>query len=328
MRKLKYIKAIAEALDEELQNDERVCLFGQDVGKFGGVWWVSPKLQKKYGENRVFDTPLSEGAIVGTAVGAAMTGLRPIAELMYLDFVTVCMDPLINQASKLRYMSGGQLTIPLVIAAQFGSGSAEAAHHSGSLEAWFAHMPGLKVAMPATVYDAKGLLKSSVRDENPVVFMWNRALYDLTEEVPDGEWIVPLGEACVRHEGADVTVVASSYMVHKALEAANDLGDEISLEVVDVRTVVPLDVETILTSVRKTGRLLVTHEANTSCGLGAEIVRRVTEEGFDALVAPPKVVGQVGVPMPFSPVLEQAALPQKEQIIAAAKAMVSTKVSV
>jgi acetoin:2,6-dichlorophenolindophenol oxidoreductase subunit beta len=321
MRKLKYIKAISEAIDEELQQDETVCYFGQDVGEFGGVWGTAPKFQKKYGERRVFDTPLSESAIIGTAGGAAMTGLRPIAEIMYFDFVTVAMDPLVNQVAKLRYMSGGQLKLPLVVLAQFGSGSAEAAQHSQSLEAWFVHTPGLKVVMPSTVYDAKGLLKSAIRDDNPVIFLWNRRLYDWIEEVPDGEWTVPLGQAAVKCEGTDITVVATSYMVHEALTAAETLAGEVSLEVIDPRSIVPLDLETILKSVKKTGRLLVVHEANTCCGIGAEIVRRVTEKAFNSLVAAPKVLGQIGIPMPFSPILESATLPNEEKITSSIKAI-------
>lgn len=319
MRKIKYIKAISEAIDEELHNDERVCYFGEDVGEFGGVWNTAPKFQKKYGEKRIFDTPLSESAIIGTAAGAAMTGLRPIAEIMYFDFVTVCMDPLVNQIAKLRYMSGGQLTMPLVILAQFGSGSAEAAQHSQSLEAWFAHTPGLKVVMPSNAYDAKGLLKAAVRDDNPVIYLWNRRLFGITDQVPEDDWTVPLGKAQVKREGTDITVVSASYMVHEVLRAAEDAGTGLSIEVIDLRSIVPLDLDCIIKSVRKTGRLLIVHEANTSFGFGAEIVRAVTEQAFDSLKAAPRVLGQIGVPMPFSPILEEATLPDKDKIITAAK---------
>ena len=324
MRKLKFIKAITEAFDEELQRDDRVCLLGEDVGEFGGVWGNTPKLQKKYGVDRVFDTPLSESAILGTAAGAAMSGLRPIAEIMYLDFITVAMDPLINQIAKLHYMSGGQVTLPLVVIASFGSGTAEAAQHSQSLEAWFAHVPGLKVVMPATVYDVKGLLKSSIRDDNPVVFLWNRMHYDLVEEVPEGQWLVPLGKVSIKREGTDLTVVATSSMVQKALSAADSLAGQISIEVIDPRTIVPLDLDTIIKSIKKTGRLLVVHEANACGGIGAEIIRRVTEEAFTDLRCAPKVLGQIGVPMPFSPELEQATLPQVESIIDTARAMIKS----
>ena len=214
MPQLKMIRAICEALDEELRRDQRVCLFGQDVGDFGGVFGTSARLQKKHGSLRVFDTPLSEAAILGTAVGAAMSGLRPVAEIMYMDFLTVGIDPLVNQAAKLRYMSGGQLTLPMVVFTQCGAGTSEAAQHSQCLEAWFAHVPGLKVVMPATVYDAKGLLKAAIRDDNPVIYIWHKLLYDLKGEVPEEEYIVPLGEAAIRREGADLTVVATSLMVH------------------------------------------------------------------------------------------------------------------
>ena len=319
MQKVKLIRALSQAFDEEMERDDRVCLFGQDVGEFGGVFGTSALLQKKYGARRVFDTPLSEGAIIGTAVGAAISGLRPVAEIMYLDFITVGLDPLINQAAKLRYMSGGQLKLPLVIFTQCGGGTSEAAQHSQSLEAWFVHTPGLKVVMPATVFDAKGLLKAAIRDDNPVVFIWHKLLYDLQEELPDGKWVVPLGKALVRRKGSDLTVVATSLMVHRALAAAETLADEISIELIDPRTLVPLDMETILTSVRKTGRLLVVHEAPTRAGIGAEIVRRVVEDAFDELTAPPLVLGGANLPMPFARVLETACMPQEEDIVAAVR---------
>ena len=319
MAQLKMVRAMCEAFNEELARDERVCLFGQDVGEFGGVFGTSALLQKKHGARRVFDTPLSEGAIIGTAVGAAMTGLRPVAEIMYLDFITVGIDPLVNQAAKLRYMSGGQVQMPLVVFTQCGGGTSEAAQHSQCLEAWFAHIPGLKVVMPATVADAKGLLKASIRDDNPVVYIWHKLLCDLKEDVPDGDHLVPVGKAVIRREGTDLTVVATSLMVHRALAAAEALSDEISIELVDPRTVMPLDLDTILASVRKTGRLLVVHEANAQFGFGAEVVRRVTEEAFESLISPPRVLGGVAVPMPFCGVLETACMPQEEGIIAAAR---------
>jgi pyruvate dehydrogenase E1 component beta subunit len=321
MARLKMVRAMCEAFEEELDRDPTVCLFGEDVGEFGGVFSTSARLQKRFGARRVFDTPLSEAAIVGTAVGAAMTGLRPIAEIMYIDFITVGIDPLVNQAAKLRYMSGGQAKLPLVIFTQCGAGTSEAAQHSQCLEAWFAHVPGLKVVMPATVADAKGLLKASIRDDNPVVYIWHKLLYDLKEEVPDGEWVVPLGKAAVRREGTDLTLVATSLMVHRALAAAEALADEMSIELIDLRTIVPWDAEAVLASVEKTGRLLVVHEANAQCGIGAEIVRRVTEEAFDHLHCAPVVHGGVAVPVPFSHVLESACVPQQQTIMAAARKM-------
>ena len=316
--------AMCQAFDEELGRDDRVCLFGEDVGAFGGVFGTSGSLQQKYGKRRVFDTPLSEAAIIGTAVGAAMSGLRPVVEIMYVDFITVGMDPLVNQAAKLRYMSGGQLKLPMVLFTQCGSGTSEAAQHSQSLEAWFAHVPGLKVVMPATVRDAKGLLKASIRDDNPVVFIWHKLLYDLEEEVPDGEWLVPLGQAEVRRDGTDLTVVATSLMVHRAMAAAEKLAEEISIELIDPRSIVPLDMDTILASVAKTGRLLVVHEAPVRGGIGGEIVRQVAETAFDRLRCPPVVLGGANLPMPFVQVLENACIPQEEDIVAAARRIVKS----
>jgi pyruvate dehydrogenase E1 component beta subunit len=324
MRTLKLIRALGEAFDEELERDERVCLFGEDVGQFGGVFGTSAGLQKKYGSRRVFDTPLSEGAILGAAVGAAMTGLRPVAEIMYLDFLLVGIDPLVNQAAKLRSMSGGQVTLPLVVFTQCGAGTSEAAQHSQSLESWLVHSGGLKVVMPATVYDAKGLLKAAIRDDNPVVYIWHKMLYDLKEEVPEGDWIVPLGQAAVRRPGSDLTLVATSLSVHRALEAAGRLADRMSIEVIDPRTLVPLDLPTILASVAKTGRLLVVHEAHACCGIGAEIVRRVTEQAFERLSCAPRVLGGAGVPLPFAPVLERACVPQVDDIVRAALEIVGS----
>jgi len=315
MRELAYVRALNEALMEEMQRDESVFLIGEDIADCGGVFGVSRHLLEQFGRKRVRQTPLSEAAFVGLAVGAAMTGLRPVAEIMYVDFSTVCMDQIINQAAKLRFMSGGQLTLPLVIRTQQGSGTCEAAQHSQSLEAWFAHIPGLKVAMPATPADAKGLLKSAIRDDNPVIFLEHKLLYGVKGPVPEGEFLIPLGQAEVKREGSDVTVVATSMMVHKALEAAEALAGEVSVEVVDPRTLVPLDMDCLAASVRKTGRLLVVQEACTSGGFGSEIVRRVTEECFDALKAAPKVLGSANLPVPFSPPLEQACLPQVGKIV-------------
>lgn len=314
MRMMNLAQAICEAVDEEMARDENVCLLGEDVGVFGGVWGTYPRLQTKYGERRVWDTPLSESAIVGTAAGAAMCGLRPIAEIMYFDFVTCAMDPMINQIPKARFMSGNQLTLPLTIIGQFGSGSSEAAQHSQSLEAWFIHTPGWKVVMPSSVYDTKGLLKSTIRDNNPVVFLWNRSLYEVKEEVPDGEWIVPLSQANVVREGTDITVVATSFMVSQTQKAIESLGDEISVELIDPRTVQPLDVRTILESVEKTGRLLVVHEAPAICGFGAEVVRQVVYHSFDYLDAQPVVLGAMHVPMPFAENLERTVVPQPKDI--------------
>jgi pyruvate dehydrogenase E1 component beta subunit len=315
MRELAYVRALNEALTEEMERDESVFLIGEDIADCGGVFGVSRHLLEQFGRKRVRQTPLSEAAFTGLAVGAALTGLRPVAEIMYVDFVTVCMDQIINQAAKLRFMSGGQLTLPLVIRTQQGSGTCEAAQHSQSLEALFAHIPGLKVVMPATPADAKGLLKSAIRDDNPVIFLEHKLLYSTRGPVPEGEFPIPLGQAEVKREGSDISVVATSMMVHKALEAAASLAGEIRVEVVDPRTLVPLDMDCLAASVQKTGRLLVVQEACTGGGFGSEIVRRVAEECFDALKAAPKVLGSANLPVPFSPPLEQACLPQVETII-------------
>ena len=322
MRELTYLDALNEALREEMERDENVFLIGEDIGPFGGVFGVEKGLWEKFGEKRVRQTPISEDAIVGTAVGAAMTGLRPVAEIMYIDFITCCMDQIVDQAAKLRYRSGGRLKMPLVIRAQGGGGTAEAAQHSQSLEAWFMHTPGLKVVMPSTVYDAKGLLKTAIRDDNPVIFLEHRLLYNIKDNVPEGEWTVPFGKAEVKQEGKDITVVATSLMVHKALEAAKELVDSISIEVIDPRTLVPLDTNTILESVKKTSKLLVIHEAPTIAGVGAEIVRQVVEGAFDYLDGAPRVLGGRSIPMPYAPALEKACIPQKEDIVKFIKEMI------
>ncbi len=317
MRNVVYIRALNEAIAEEMERDESVFLIGEDIADCGGVFGVTAGMVSRFGPERVRQTPISEAAFMGLAVGAAMAGLRPVVEIMYVDFFTVCADQIINQAAKLRYMSGGKVSIPMVIRTQQGGDTCEAAQHSQNLEAIFAHVPGMKVAMPSTPRDAKGLLKSAIRDDNPVVFLEHKLLYEVKGEMPRGEYVIPLGEADVKREGADITVVATSLMVHKALAAAEALADEVSVEVIDPRTIVPLDFECIAASVRKTGRLLVVQEAWTSGGFGSEIVRRVAAECFEALTAPPKVLGSADVPMPFSPPLEQAVLPGEENIIAA-----------
>lgn len=320
-RTIKPIKAMNEALDEAMARDEDVVVFGEDMGAYGGVWALSKGLQKKYGKTRVFDTPLSEAAIVGTCVGAAMAGLRPVIEVMYVDFTTVCMDPLANQAAKIRFMSGGALTLPMTVIAPCGAGTCEAAHHSQSLEAWFVHTPGLKVVMPSTVYDHKGLLVSAIAQNNPVMFLWHKAMYDLEEDVPEGEWTVPLGQAAVRREGGDLTIVAYSLMAHRVLEAADALAPSVSAEVIDPRTLDPFDLQTVLTSVRKTGRLLVVHEAPRRCGMGADIVRQVIEADFGALRSAPRVIAGRDLPVPFAKSLETACIPQVDDIVAAAEQM-------
>jgi len=320
MRELTYTQAISEAIQEEMNRDETVFSIGEDIGPVN----QRAALWEQFRRNRVWQTPISESGFTGLAVGAAMTGLRPIAVIMYCDFVGVCMDPIVNQAAKVHLMSGGQIKVPLVIRTPAGAGTREGGHHSGSLESWFVHSPGLKVVMPSDPYDAKGLMKAAIRDDGPVVYIQHRILHRLShQQCPEGEWIVPLGQAAVKRAGSDITVVGVSYGVMKALEAAAALQGEVSVEVVDPRSLVPLDLDTILASVRKTGRLLVVHDAPRRGGVGAEIVRRVTEAGFGLLKTAPKVLGGLNTAMPYAPPLEDACLPQTADIIAAVRAMVA-----
>lgn len=323
MPSLTYLRALNRALHEEMARDERVFVIGEDVAEAGGVWGVQKGLLKKFGRKRVRQTPISECGFTGLAVGAAMTGLRPVVEIMYNDFLTTCMDMVVNQAAKLRYMSGGQLQVPLVIHTPGGGGTCEAAQHSQCLEAWFAHVPGLKVVVPSTPYDAYGLLKTAIRDDNPVYYMEHRLLFDLKGELPKEEYTIPFGVADIKREGTDLTVVATLNMVHKTLAVAAKVADELSVEVIDPRTLVPLDEETILNSVRKTGRLLVVQEAALCGGFGSEIVRRVTERAFGALQAPPRVLGNLDLPMPFSPPLEKAVIPDEAAIEALVREIVA-----
>ena len=317
MRKLTYANAICEAQIEEMTRDDSVFIIGEDVDIEGGVFNLTMGVLERFGKRRLVGTPISEEAFCGLAAGAGMTDLRPIVEIMYIDFILMAMDPVINQIPKIPFVSGGQFKMPVTIRAQAGAGTVEGAHHSQSFEATFANTPGYKVCMPATVYDAKGLLKSAIRDDGPVLVIENRVLFYDEEEVPEGEWIVPLGEADVAREGSDITVVAVGYTRRKVLAAAEKLAGKVSVEVIDPRTIVPLDIKTIGESVEKTGRLLVVHESPARNGVGAEIVRRVIDERFDCLDAAPKVLGGRNTPMPFSPTLEQASIPQEETIIKA-----------
>ncbi|MFZ0943497.1 MAG: alpha-ketoacid dehydrogenase subunit beta [Syntrophobacteraceae bacterium] len=318
MKETRYIKAIAEALHEEMARDESVFVIGEDVGGPGGAFSGTKGLLETYGERRVRDTPISESAIIGLAVGAAIKGLRPVAEIMFSDFLTLCMDQIVNQLAKTRYMFGGLFNAPVVIRSPGGGGLNAGPQHSQCLEAWFAHVPGLKVVMPATPYDVKGLLKSAIRDDNPVLFLENKALYALKGEIPEEEYLVPIGKADVKRPGNDVTVVAASRMVHQSLAAAETLAKEgIDVEVIDLRTISPLDKEAIFTSVEKTSRLVVAHEAVKSFGIGAEISALVCEEMIDHLDAPVVRVGAPYVPVPFN--LESLYLPNAEDVVKAVK---------
>ena len=324
MRKIAYREALREALREEMLRDKRVFLLGEDIGRYwGGAFKVTKGLAEEFGDERVRDTPISESAIIGVAIGAAITGMRPVAEIMFGDLTTLAMDQIANQAAKLRYMFGGQTSVPLVIRTPFGGGVNIAAHHSQCLEAWFMHVPGLYVAVPSTPYDAKGLLKTAIRGENPVIFCEHKLLYPVEGEVPEEDYTVPFGTAAVRREGTDVTIVATLYMVHKALEAAEKLENEgVSVEVVDPRTLVPLDKEAIIRSVKKTGRLVVVSEDCKTAGVTAEISAVAAEEALDYLDAPIKRVAAADTPIPFSPPLENFVIPDENRIIKAVKEIV------
>lgn len=325
-RMLTYAAALNEALREEMARDPAVFCIGEDVGVWGGggIYGVTRGLRDVFGPERVRDTPVSEEGIVGLSVGAALVGLRPVAEVMYADFLTLAMDPIVNQAAKMRYMFGGQAAVPLVVRTNAGAPGGKAAQHSQSLEAWFMHVPGLRVVTPATPYDAKGLLKAAIRDDNPVIFFEHKRLYARKGPVPAGDYTVPIGLANVCRAGKDVTVVANQLLVAQALDAATTLAEEgIEAEVIDVRTISPIDMATISASVRKTGRLVIAHEANRTAGWGAEVAARVAELDFHYLDAPILRVAAKDAPIPFNETLERAILPQTAEIVAAARTLVS-----
>lgn len=320
-----YREAVVRALDEEMARDENVIFFGEDVAKAGGVFKVTPGLYEKYGPVRVRDTPISENAIIGAGIGAAVTGLRPVVELMFADFAAVTLDQIINQAAKFRYMSGGQLKVPLVIRAAQGGGAGFASQHSQCCETWFMHSPGLKVAVPSNPADVLGLLKSAVRDDNPVVFLEHKVQYAEKGDVPDGEHVVPFGLANVVRSGQHVTIVAVQRMVGVALSAAEALAKEnISCEVIDPRTLVPLDLETIVTSVKKTGRLITVEEAPHAGGWGSEVASRVTDEAIWYLEGPVIRVTMGAGMIPFSQPLEDYVIPNKDRVIAAVRRILET----
>jgi len=318
MAVLTYREAVVRALDEELARDENVIFFGEDVGKAGGVFKVTPGLYEKYGSLRVRDTPISETAIIGAGVGAAVTGMRPVVELMFADFAAVALDQIINQAAKFRYMSGGQLRVPLTIRAAQGAGAGFASQHSQCVEAWFMHAPGLKVVVPSNPADVVGLLKTAIRDDNPVVFLEHKLQYAEKGEVPDEEYLIPFGVANVVRQGSDVTIVATQRMVSAAEKAADELARQgISCEVIDPRTLVPLDLETIINSVKKTGRLITVEEALHAGGWGAEIATQVTDQAIWYLEGPVVRVTMNASIVPFSGPLEEHLIPSKDDVIAA-----------
>jgi pyruvate/2-oxoglutarate/acetoin dehydrogenase E1 component len=318
-----YSEALRDALRLEMQRDPRILVMGEDIAEHGGAFQVTAGLLAEFGPDRIRQTPISEIGIVGAGVGAALTGLRPVVELMYIDFSGLAMDQIVNQAAQNRFMFGGQARVPLVVRTQGGSGRGNAAQHSKSLEAWFTHVAGLKVVMPATPADAKGLLTAAIRDDDPVMFIEHKLLYRTKGPVPDGEYVVPLGKAEVKREGSDLTIVTWSREVLFALEAAAKLAVEgVDAEVIDLRTLVPLDRAAILASVRKTRRLLVVHEAIKRGGYGGEIAALVAEEGFDDLDAPPRRLAGVETPIPYAAHLERGVIPQVEDIVRVAKELV------
>ncbi len=342
MRNLTMAAAINEALREEMRRDPRVILIGEDIGEFGGAFQVTKGLLDEFGPERVRDTPVSETAIVGCAIGAAMLGWRTVVEIQYSDFVACAFDQVVNQAAKMHLASGGQASVPMVVRMPIGARH-HGVHHDQSPEAWFMHTPGLKVAIPSTAYDAKGLLKSAIRDDNPVIFCEHKVLYgtrsvggqsaagEKTEQVdtrasggvPDEDYAIPLGVADIKREGTDVTIVATALMVHRALDAARELaGQGISVEVIDPRTLVPLDKETILRSVMKTSRALVVTEETRTAACGAELSAMIAEEAFDYLDAPVIRLGTLDAPIPFSPAVQQAMIPGVNGIIDAVRRLV------
>lgn len=321
-RILSYTKAIREAQEIEMARDERVFICGEDVGVYGTAFGQTQGLLAKFGPMRVVDTPLSETAITGLGVGAAAVGLKPIVVHDFMDFMGVCMDEVLNQATKLAWMVGGQTNLSMVIRTQAGSGIGAGAQHSQSLESFFTHMPGMKVVAPATPADMKGLLESAIRDPNPVMVVENKCLLSEEGEVPEGEYLVPIGKARIAREGADVTIVTYGLMVYKCLAAAEELArDGISCEVIDLRTLVPMDKECIFESLKKTNRLVIVHEAIVQCGFGAEIAAEVAEEAMDWLDAPIVRVGAPFTYCPFSPALEAEYTPDEKKVIAAVKSM-------
>jgi pyruvate/2-oxoglutarate/acetoin dehydrogenase E1 component len=318
MRELTYAQAVNEGIREEMRRNPKVVAMGEDVGKYGGVFGVTRGLYDEFGAARVRDCPLNEAAIVGFAIGLAIAGHPTIAELEFMDFTTFAMDPITNQAPKLRFFWGGQVSVPLVVRTPIATGLGFGTQHSQSLEAWLVHVPGLKVAMPSTAYDAKGLIKTAIRDPNPVVFAESISLYSTKGEIPDEEYLIPFGKADVKRKGDDVTLVALGPIVPKALKAAEELAQQgLDVEVIDPRTVAPLDIDTIVNSVKKTGRLVIAHVAHKTGGVGAEIAQQVVERAFDSLDGPPVRVAAADVPMAASQQLEKATLPDVADIVKA-----------
>lgn len=328
MPEISYLEAIRQALWQEMKRDERVFLIGEDIGRYGGAFGLTHGMLDEFGEERVRETPISEATIVATAIGASLLGMRPVTEIMFMDFVLLTLDQLANQAAKMRFMFGGRATVPIVVRMPGGSGTGAASQHSQSLESILIHFPGLKVVNPSTPYDAKGLMLASIRDPNPVCFVEHKVLYKTKGEVPEGDYTVPIGVAEVKRVGRDITVVANNVMVMKALKVAERLaGEGIEVEVVDPRTLLPLDTETIINSVRKTGRLLVVHEACQTGGWAGEVIASVVgSPAFDYIDAPVRRLGGRDIPIPYNRELEKAAIPQESDIEAEIRAIVEGRV--
>jgi len=319
-RVITYREALNEALKEEMRSNENVIIMGEDIGEYGGVFKVTDGLIEEFGSSRIIDTPISEAAFSGAGIGAAMTGLIPIIEIMWIDFSLVAIDQILNQAAKMTYMSGSQTKVPMVFRTQGGGGRGNAAQHSQSLETIYAHVPGIKVVMPSSPYDAKGLLKSAIRDEGPIMFIEHKMLYGSRGEVPEEEYTIPIGKANVVKEGTDVTIATISKGVEFSLQAADELTESgIHAEVIDMRSLTPLDTDTVIESVIKTNRLVVVHEAVKSYGWGAEVASIVQAEAFDELDAPIYRVGAVETPVPYNMTLEQEMLPQAKDIVSAVR---------
>jgi pyruvate/2-oxoglutarate/acetoin dehydrogenase E1 component len=328
MREISYLEALREALTQEMEVDDRVFVIGEDVGVYGGAFGVTLGMVEKFGAERIIDTPISELGIAGAITGAALHGMRPVGEIMFMDFTTLALEQLANQAAKIRFMFGGKATVPFVMRTAAGSGTGAAAQHSQSLENWFVHVPGLKVVMPSDPYDAKGLLIASIRDDNPIIFVEHKLLYKTKGMVPEESYTIPLGRADVKRTGRDLTIIATSIMVSRALEAARQLSKaSIEVEVVDPRTLKPLDKETIIESVIKTGKVLIVHEACKTGGFGGELAGVIAEsEAFDYLDAPILRLAGKDIPIPYNRNLEYHSVPQVEDIVKAARELVTRQV--
>lgn len=327
-REITYLEAIREALRQEMQRDERVFLMGEDIGVYGGAFGVTLGLLQEFGEERVIDTPISELGIAGAITGAALTGMRPVGEIMFMDFITLASEQLVNQAAKIRFMFGGNATVPLVMRTPMGSGTGAAEQHSQSLENWFVHVPGIKVVAPATPAEAKGLLIESIRDDNPVLFLEAKLLYKTKGEVPEEPYTIPLGKADIKRAGRDLTIITYSIMVKRSLEAAEQLAQEgIDVEVIDLRTLKPLDKDAIIASVKKTGKVLIVHEAAKTGGFGGELAGVISEsEAFDYLDAPIVRLAGRDMPVPYNRTLEYHTVPQVENIVEAARKLARREV--